>query len=101
MTSSEKTYGPYAAVRVLATGASSVIWLANGPEGEVALKIARTPANHAGILHEAEMLRRCAHPNIIQLLGAASDGEWLATERAQGSLLDQWAATQDFEAMTD
>jgi predicted Ser/Thr protein kinase len=100
MTSSEKTYGPYAAVRVLATGATSVIWLANGPEGEVALKVARSPASHAALLHEAEILRRCEHPNILKLLGAAPDGEWLATERAQGSLLDQWASTQDFEAMT-
>jgi predicted Ser/Thr protein kinase len=101
MTTAEKTYGPYTTVRVLASGSSSQVWLANGPEGEVALKVARAPSGYAGLLHEAEMLRRCAHPNVIRLLGAAPDGEWLATERAQGSLLDQWAATQDFDAMTE
>lgn len=101
MTTEEKTYGPYTAVRVLATGAHSVVWLGAGPEGEVALKVARSPANYAAILHEADMLRRCAHPNVIRLLGASTDGSWLATERAQGSLLDQWATTESFEAITE
>ncbi len=99
MTDSEQMYGPYKAVRVLATSGSSQVWLATGPEGEVALKVARGPSYFAALAHEAEILRRCAHPNVVRLLGSAANGEWLAMERAQGSLLDQWAATQDFEAM--
>ena len=34
--------GPYQPRELLATGASAQVWLADGPEGQVALKIART-----------------------------------------------------------
>ncbi len=92
-------FGPYVPVRVLATGAHSQVWLANGPSGEVALKVARTPAARAVLNHEADILERCRHPNIVKLVDRAPDGKWIATERARGMLVEQFGQVRPIADM--
>lgn len=97
---SESTeFGPYVPVRVLATGAHSQVWLANGPAGEVALKVARTQAARSVLLHEADILERCRHPNIVRLVDRAPDGRWIATERAKGMLVEQFGQVRPIGEM--
>lgn len=88
---SHEALGPYRAERLLSTGAQAQVWLATGPEGEVALKIARTDGQRDALLREARALSRVDHPCIVRLLRAAPDGSWLALERLGGVTLDRWA----------
>jgi predicted Ser/Thr protein kinase len=89
-------FGPYQPVRVLATGAHSQVWLANGPSGEVALKVARTDAARPVLRHEAEILGKVHHPNIVKLIEADPDGKWIATERARGMLFEQFGQVRPY-----
>ncbi|MBX2803013.1 MAG: serine/threonine protein kinase [Myxococcales bacterium] len=72
-------------------GAHSQVWVASGPKGEVALKVARVPAARAALKREAEVLSEARHPNLALLLDADPEGDWLALRRVPGETFDQWA----------
>lgn len=92
--------GPYQPRELLATGASAQVWLADGPDGEVALKIARSEKHRTSLLREAETLGTAPHETLVTLLGAADDGAWLALERIEGVLMDEWATGKSPDAIT-
>ena len=59
----------YARLRVLGRGTSAHVWLAEGPAGRVALKVAHQPGH---LRHEIAVLRRVSHPAIARLLGGCA-----------------------------
>lgn len=87
--------GPYVPQQLLATGAHAQVWIAHGPSGEVALKIARTEAARASLIREADVLRHADHPNLVQLLDADPEGAWIALQRLRGDTIEQWARDRD------
>ncbi len=93
--------GPYIPQQLIALGAQAQVWLATGPEGDVALKVARTESAHASIKREADILREGTHPHLVRLVDAAPDGAWLATERLYGVSVDQWCRERDSGAVID
>ncbi|MEQ1568172.1 MAG: serine/threonine-protein kinase [Myxococcota bacterium] len=92
--------GPYTPQQLLALGGQSMVWLGSGPEGPVALKIARTDDGRRGLAREIEILRTHRHPNLVALRDADPDGEWLALERVDGASADLWA-TEGSAGTTD
>jgi predicted Ser/Thr protein kinase len=86
--------GPYTLQKLLATGSQSQVWLAKGPSGHVAVKMARTPAHADALKREARVLALGAHNGLPKLLELADDGTWLAIERIDGAQIDQWAQVQ-------
>ena len=70
----------YARLRVLGRGTSAHVWLAEGPAGRVALKVAHQPGH---LRHEIAVLRRVSHPAIARLLDADEGGDWLVLEHAE------------------
>ena len=93
--------GPYQVQELLATGAHSQVWSALGPQGEVALKVARTPAAQKALRREAELLTQAQHPNLAQLVDSDPAGSWIALRRVPGSTLDQWAHHHDVPQVVD
>lgn len=82
---------PYVPIRALGRGASARVWLARGPSGEVALKLANTPGS---LRHEAQALRQLAHHNIARVLDADPAGDWIALEYAANGRADAWGRGQ-------
>lgn len=93
--------GPYIPQQLLATGAQATVWLGTGPKGTVALKIARGDNGRRGLRREAEILRGTSHPNLVKLLDADPEGEWIAIERIEGNPIDQWATNRSIDEILD
>jgi hypothetical protein len=81
----------YRRIRALGRGATSLVWLAEGPAGTVALKMART---QHGLRREIDAMRGLAHPHLARLLDADPAGDWIALEYAAGGRADTWARGQ-------
>lgn len=93
--------GPYQATRLLSAGAQASIWLADGPHGEVAVKVARGEENIHALKREIEILRSAPSPGLVRLVDADLEDRWMAMERVRGLLIDQWAETRsDAEVVT-
>ncbi|MEZ4319791.1 MAG: serine/threonine-protein kinase [Myxococcota bacterium] len=92
-------YGPYQPTKLLATGASAQVWLADGPEGEVALKIARGERHQEALKKEIHVLSLGEHERIVRLLAHDPDGAWIALERVRGTMMDEWSRDQTPEAI--
>jgi len=91
--------GPYTPRTLLATGAQSQVWVADGPSGTVALKIARTDAHKEALAREAAVHALGGHKNLVPLLEAAADHNWLALELVEGPTIDVWAQHQPVESI--
>ena len=91
--------GPYTPQQLLAMGAHAQVWLATGPTGEVALKVARTPDARASLLREAEVLSQTEHPHLAELVNAHPKGQWIALKRVAGTTVDQWSRERDVGAV--
>jgi len=91
--------GPYTPRSLLASGAQSQVWVADGPSGRVALKIARTPDHRAALAKEAAVHGLGPHPNLVPLLEAAPDHSWLALELVEGPTIDVWAQHQTIDTI--
>jgi predicted Ser/Thr protein kinase len=83
--------GPYQATRLISGGAQSTVWLADGPHGEVAIKVARSDAATEAIRHEIALLRGAIGIGLVEVVDADPDGRWMAMERIRGQAIDQWA----------
>lgn len=97
--SSPGKLGAYEPTKLLATGASAQVWLADGPDGEVALKIARTEKDREALKKEAAVLSMGVHPRVVRLLDHDPAGSWLALERVMGTLMDEWSRDRSPEAI--
>ncbi len=89
--------GPYIPQQLVATGAHAQVWIAHGPQGEVALKLARTEAAWPSLRREAEVLANASHPNLARLVEADPEGSWIALERIRGVTLVDWARDRDLD----
>ncbi|MEN0063260.1 MAG: serine/threonine-protein kinase [Myxococcota bacterium] len=83
--------GPYTPQQLLAMGAHAQVWLANGPGGEVALKVARMPGARASLKREASVLAEARHPHLARLVQSSNDGSWIALECVRGTTIDLWS----------
>lgn len=88
----------YTLLRPLGQGASARVWLAQGPAGPVALKVA---ADGATLAPEIEVLRRTLHPYVARLLDADPGGAWLATEHAEHGRIDTWTRGQPLPVLVE
>ncbi len=89
---------PYKRLRVLGRGATAHVWLAEGPEGLVALKV----AHQAGHLRrEIALLRQLRHPSIARLVASDDDGDWLALEHAPNGTAAEWAPGQPLTQLVE
>jgi len=86
--------GPYQATRLLSAGAQATIWLADGPHGEVAVKVARGEENIPSLRTEIGILRAGYSDGLVRLIDADLEDRWMAMERVRGLLIDQWAETR-------
>lgn len=93
--------GPYEPQQLLATGGHSAVWLATGPSGPVALKLARNEDGRRGLKREAELLKTIRHPNLVQLVETDPGGEWIALEVLDGRPVDQWARGRSLDDIVD
>ncbi|MCB9676784.1 MAG: serine/threonine-protein kinase PknK [Alphaproteobacteria bacterium] len=89
-----RKYGAYQPTKLLATGASAQVWLADGPGGEVALKIARSDKHQESLQKEIHVLSLGEHPRLVKLLAHDPDGKWIALERVRGTMMDEWSKDQ-------
>lgn len=79
-------------LQVLGKGCVGIVVAAHTDKGKVALKIRRVDADRAGMLHEAEMLRRANSVEVgPNLLGVTEN--FLLMEFVEGILLPQWVET--------
>lgn len=88
----------YTRVRPLGRGASSRVWLADGPSGPVALKLAGTPG---GLRREIDALRAVHHRYVTRLLDADPDGSWIALEYAENGRVDAWGRGQPIPVLVE
>lgn len=89
--------GPYQATRLLSSGAQASIWLADGPHGEVAMKVARSDEHIDSLAREIQILRDGPTHGLVRLVDADPNNRWMAMERVRGLLVDQWAETRTDE----
>lgn len=99
MSDTQGQVGPYALKRLLATGSQSQVWNALGPDGPVALKLARTDAHRAALAREVAVLGLGTHPGMPELIEHDPQHRWLALEHIRGSQIDQWAQVQDLDTV--
>lgn len=74
------------------------MWLAEGPSGRCALKLAPEGGSLAA---EADTLARAAGPGIVRMLDHDPDGAWIALEHLPGGRADDWARGQPLPAVVD
>lgn len=86
----------YRRIRVLGRGASAHVWLAEGPDGPVALKVAHEPG---ALRAEIAVLRAVRHPTVARLMDADPGGDWLAVEHAERGGSAAWAHAQSISAV--
>jgi hypothetical protein len=79
--------GPYALRERLGLGGQANVWLADGPRGEVALKMGA----RGSLTLEAQLLQMAEHEGLVRLLDKARDGTWMAMEYIDGRPLHEWA----------
>jgi serine/threonine-protein kinase len=93
--------GPYRAIRLLAEGGMSSVWLAERTDllrkRPVALKLPHATWRGEGLAQrmaqEREILGRLDHPNIARIYDAGVDDDgqpWLALEYVEGEPIDAW-----------
>jgi len=69
--------GRWRAEERIVRGAEGDVWLAQGDDGPVILKIAHTEAHRATLLREARVRALLETPQLPSLIEGGDDGEWL------------------------
>jgi serine/threonine protein kinase len=93
--------GPYQPKTLLAIGSQAQVWVASGPSGDVALKVARTDAHRQALRREATLHQAASHPGLVRMIDVAADHAWMALELVDGPTLDVWAQRAPIEALID
>lgn len=88
----------YTLLRPLGQGGTSRVWLAHGPLGPVALKMAQ---GGGSLAREIDTLRGVVHPYVARLVDADPRGLWLALEHAEHGRADNWCRGQPLEAVVE
>jgi predicted Ser/Thr protein kinase len=97
-----ESIGPYKPERLISTGGQAQVWLAHGPSGVVALKVARTDTQREGLLREVKALRAAgAHPHVVKLVGHSPDGAWASFEHVAGATAEVWAEDHDLHEIAE
>ncbi|MDQ3340050.1 MAG: serine/threonine-protein kinase [Myxococcota bacterium] len=85
----ETTIGRYVVLEPIGAGAMGIVYRAYDPEldRDVALKLVR-----AQVSREAQAMAKLAHPNVVAVYDAATDGDqsFVAMELVDGSDLEVW-----------
>lgn len=89
---------PFTRKRRLGAGSAGEVWLAEGPTGPVAVKMAISGRSLAA---EIGSLARVRHPNVPPLLAADRKGTWLARGFVDGARLTSWAHGRPLEERLD
>ncbi len=85
-------------VRRLGTGAAGEVWLADGPQGLVALKLS-VPGRS---LHaEIAALGAVSHPSVPRLVLADPGGRWMVRAYAEGQRITSWAHGRSLPEIVD
>lgn len=84
--------GPYRCRTLLGAGAGGRVWLADGAEGQVALKIAESTAQRERLRREAELLGWMEHDAVVRRIDFDPGGAWLALAYVEGQDLLRWSA---------
>ncbi|GDX81838.1 hypothetical protein LBMAG42_36490 [Deltaproteobacteria bacterium] len=79
---------PFTRKQRLGAGSAGEVWLAEGPAGLVAVKMAIAGRSLAA---EIGSLARVRHPNVPALVAADRQGTWLARGFVEGARLTSWA----------
>ncbi len=93
--------GPYEIDHRLHRGLLADVHVANGPEDQVAIKVARSDAGRTALQREHALLRRCNHPGIVRAHDIAADGSWFAMDWIKGQPLDDWCRDKSVEAIIE
>ncbi len=93
--------GPYVGRRQLGGGAGGEVWLADGADGPVALKVARSVSQREVLRSEAATMSRLSHRNVVRLIDSDDAGAWLAMELINGASLDVWARGRAVSSIVD
>ena len=93
--------GPYTPTQLLALGAQSQVWRADGPDGAVALKVARSDAHKASLRREVEVRGSLVHDHLVPVIAADADEGWMALELVEGLTIDQWSRQQPLEVVAE
>ncbi len=101
MTDEPERTGAYTRRERLGQGPQAEVWLADGPTGEVALKVATTEQGVAMLRHEATVLDGLDHPYVVRLIDSDPDGRWMATEYIEGGPLDAWAHSHSHRDLSE
>ncbi|MBT3223003.1 MAG: serine/threonine protein kinase, partial [Proteobacteria bacterium] len=87
-------FGPFSPTRMVSRGARATVYRANGPNGEVALKVARDKRGQTAIAREIAAHLKGHHPNLSIMVDYSADNSWVALEWIDGVRLDRWAKGQ-------
>ena len=93
--------GPYRCRTLLGGGIGGRVWLAEGPKGLVALKIAESVAQRERLRREGELLGWMEHDAVVRRLDADPGGAWLALEYVEGQDLLRWSAGRPLGQVVD
>ena len=86
-------FGPFSPTRMVSRGVRATVYRAQGPNGEVALKVVRD-GGEAAIAREIAIHLKGHHPNLAHMVQYAEDKSWVALEWIDGIRLDRWAKGQ-------
>ena len=93
--------GPYTPRQLLAFGAQAQVWRADGPDGPVALKVARAPVHYASLQRELDVRASLSHPSLVPVLASDVSAGWLAMELVDGPTIDQWSRNEPLEVVAE
>ncbi len=89
---------PFTRTHRLGSGGGGEVWLADGPDGPVALKLAAAGRSLAG---EIGSLARVRHPNVPALVAADRQGSWYARRFVEGARLTSWGHGRPLDSRLD
>ncbi|MCB9791689.1 MAG: serine/threonine-protein kinase PknK [Alphaproteobacteria bacterium] len=93
--------GPFPARRLIGSGAGGQVWIADGPNGPLAVKLATSAPQRARLKREAELLTWLDHPYIVTPVDVHPEGEWLALEYIDGPDVLRWSQEQPLGRVVD
>ncbi|MGC6491202.1 MAG: serine/threonine protein kinase [Myxococcota bacterium] len=82
----------YRAESLLAMRVHSASWIAQGPQGTVVLKCARTSRGRRLLIRQTKAIRASSSPHLVRHVAHDPKGAWLATAYVPGQTLSECAS---------